>query len=118
MRYPVTIRVEAEVGPILARLAPPTEEIIGGGAEPDYACLPWAVLARCEVTFWFGRRCRSKTLKARRQFHDDAAPTTRWVDVAVAECRSEIVEQLSMHGIAVALDHPWGFDWSGWEQAS
>ena len=54
--------VEATVGPIEVRHFPLGDKREHGYGEVE--SMPEAVLARCVVTFWFGTRRRSKTLKA------------------------------------------------------
>jgi len=102
--YDVDVPVQAAVGPILGFVAPAEEVLIGGWTEPDYEHRPWAVLARCTATFHFGRRVRSKTLKARRRFDDE--PSVRQVMAAYRECVAEITGLLSEHGITIDADHP------------
>ena len=104
-RQTVSIPVEATVGPISIGLHAERHDVIGGWQEPDTRYMPWAVTARCPVTFHFGQFVVSKAIKGRFQFRSYHKPTAEEVALAAGAVDAEVVERLRFHGLdASSLD--------------
>lgn len=105
---PVTVPVQARVGPIHLRLFPYAEP----STEYDDA-LPWAWGALCRVTFRFGARVVTKRIRTRYSYRDRLGwpQTARPGEPSLTEGRRCVLDNLRMlvaeHG--VTPPEPWPF---------